>query len=72
MSHPTTTAGTSATAEYISPIRYTLSSRAAMMSRGSMGSDSSRSLSLARYRLEYVLNTLPNTPSRIAISVMST
>ena len=49
---PTTTqytmmAGSSTTAEYISPMRYTLTSRAAIMVRTGIGSDSSRSLSLA-------------------------
>ena len=48
----TITAGTMTTAEYISPIRYTPSRREAMTQRTGMGMDSSRSLSLARYRPE--------------------
>lgn len=43
----TMSAGRYTTAEYIRPMRYTLMSRAAMMTRTGMGSDSSRSLSLA-------------------------
>ena len=58
-------------AEYISPIRYTPSSRAAMIVRTGIGSDSSRSLSFARYRLEYVLNTLPKAPSSTASRLIS-
>ena len=49
---PTMTAGSSTTAEYISPIRYTPSSRDVMIACGSMGSESSRSLSFARYSPE--------------------
>ena len=46
------TAGTMTTAEYINPIRYTLSRREAMMQRTGMGIASKRSLSFARYKLE--------------------
>ena len=67
----TITAGTVATALYISPSRYTPSSREAITYRTGIGIDSSRSLSLDRYRLEYVLNTLPNAPSSTAISPMT-
>ena len=57
--------------EYNNPMRYTPSSRDAMMARTGIGMDRSRSLSLARYRLANVLNTLPNTPSATEIMVMS-
>ena len=56
------TQGSRITPENIRPIRYTPSSREARMARTGIGSDSSRSLSLAWYRPENVLNTLPNTP----------
>ena len=48
----TITAGTITTPEYISPIRYTPSSRASMILPTGIGMDSSRSLSLAKYRPE--------------------
>ena len=53
-----------ATPLYISPSRYTPSRREAITQRTGIGIDSSRSLSLDRYRLEYVLNTLPNGRTR--------
>ena len=55
----------------IKPSRYTPNRREAITQRTGIGSDSSRSLSLDRYRLEYVLNTLPNVPRNTAISPMS-
>jgi len=71
VSQYTITPGTMTTAAYISPSRYTPSRREAITQRTGIGSDSSRSLSLDRYRLEYVLNTLPNVPRNTAISPMS-
>ena len=71
VSQYTITPGTMTTAAYISPSRYTPSRREAITQRTGIGSDSSRSLSLDRYRLEYVLNTLPNVPRNTAISTMS-
>ena len=64
------TAGTITTAEYISPSRYTLASLDARMLRTGIGSDKSRSLSFDIYRPDYVLNTLPNAPSAIAIRLI--
>ena len=71
VSQYTITPGTMTTAAYISPSRYTPSRREAITQRTGIGSDSSRSLSLDRYRLEYVLNTLPNVPRNTAISPTS-
>ena len=71
VSQYTITAGTMTTAAYIKPSRYTPSRREAITQRTGIGIDSSRSLSLDRYRLEYVLNTLPNVPRSTAISPMS-
>ena len=53
---------------YINPIMYTPESLAAKIYIVGTGIDNSKSLSLALYRLAYVLNTLPNTPREIAIS----
>ena len=39
-----------------------------MIFDGGIGIESRRSLSFARYSPEYVLNTLPNAPSAIAMS----
>ena len=47
------------------PIRYTLTRRAATISRTGIGSERSRSLSFDRYRAENVLKTLPKAPSTI-------
>ena len=71
VSQYTITPGTMTTAAYINPSRYTPSRREAITQRTGIGIDSSRSLSLDRYRLEYVLNTLPNVPRNTAISPMS-
>ena len=56
-------AGKRTHAEYISPIRYTDKRRDIIIAFAEIGRENSRSLSLAAYRLEYVLNTLPKTPS---------
>ena len=59
-------------AEYIKPIRYTPASLATMIVRTGIGIDSRKSLSLARYRLEKVLKTLPKVPRTSAIMLMTT
>ena len=54
------------------PSRYVPSRRDARMYRTGIGRERSRSLSFAMYSPEKVLNTLPNTPSAVAISENST
>ena len=63
----TTIAGRITEAEYISPIRYTLSSLDTIMALTGIGIDSNKSLSLDKYKLENVLNTLPNAPRKTEV-----
>lgn len=53
--------------EYINPIRYTLSSLDTIMALTGIGIDSNKSLSLDKYKLENVLNTLPNAPRKTEV-----
>ena len=55
---------------YNNPIKYTPINLETIIFLTGIGIEINKSLSFVLYKLEYVLNTLPNTPKKIAIPPM--